>query len=458
MLLLVPAPLVERTEREYADLDPPSPAPYTIWSYARLSHPDHRHDLAALAPRLIVADEAHKLRNSRSTRTRRIHEYLRSDPTVGFVALSGTMTARSIEDYTHLADWALRTKSPIPRSYVVRQSWCAVIDVGGTPTQRDYSIVRDSLYRLHDRSPIHPSCTPREALQRRLRSWPGVVLTDSHGCDATLIVNGISLNPPKRIRSLLSQLERTWALPGIEYDSPAHIAEARRCLVCGFYYVWKWGPKGPDFRWLEARSQWGKAVRSALKKRSLSDLDSPGLLLRACEAGDPPTEGLRIAWQSWRTERSKPAPPVAPVWVSEYLLDRVISLANARPMLVWTRTRAFRAALSSRLPIADLGIAPTDTSHSIGVAIRSHGTGHNLQMWDHSLVCEPIPSGSVWEQLIGRTHRPGQQSDNVWCEYISNDISKNDINRAIKDCEYTQSTTGATQLLLRSTRTANAVR
>ena len=46
-------------------------------------------------------------------------------------------------------------------------------------------------------------------------------------------------------------------------------------------------------------------------------------------------------------------------------------------------------------------------------SVRSHGVGANLQKYCQNLVLSPSPSGSTWEQLLGRTHRPGQEADEV---------------------------------------------
>jgi hypothetical protein len=47
-------------------------------------------------------------------------------------------------------------------------------------------------------------------------------------------------------------------------------------------------------------------------------------------------------------------------------------------------------------------------------SIKAHGTGKNLQHgWSNNIVLYPPANGSIWEQLIGRTHRPGQEADRV---------------------------------------------
>ena len=47
---------------------------------------------------------------------------------------------------------------------------------------------------------------------------------------------------------------------------------------------------------------------------------------------------------------------------------------------------------------------------------RAHGTGKNLQQFARNLVANPPSDGATWEQLIGRTHRQGQEADEVTVE------------------------------------------
>jgi hypothetical protein len=40
-----------------------------------------------------------------------------------------------------------------------------------------------------------------------------------------------------------------------------------------------------------------------------------------------------------------------------------------------------------------------------------HGRGWNGQAWSRQTVLQVPPGGGVWEQLLSRTHRPGQTQD-----------------------------------------------
>ncbi len=71
----------------------------------------------------------------------------------------------------------------------------------------------------------------------------------------------------------------------------------------------------------------------------------------------------------------------------------------------------------------------------------------------------PPPSGRVWEQLLGRTHRPGQLADEVHVDVvIGHPNVRDDIMQAYMDAEYVRDTTGQPQKLLLADGVLDVVR
>jgi len=65
-------------------------------------------------------------------------------------------------------------------------------------------------------------------------------------------------------------------------------------------------------------------------------------------------------------------------------------------------------------------------------------------------------SGTVWEQLLGRTHRPGQEADEVTVDVYRHTLEmRSAVNKALRDADYQQTTTGNQQKLLSATYTFN---
>jgi hypothetical protein len=78
-----------------------------------------------------------------------------------------------------------------------------------------------------------------------------------------------------------------------------------------------------------------------------------------------------------------------------------------------------------------------------------HGKGKNLQAWNRQLVIEPPASGTVWEQLLGRTHRQGQRADDVIAVvYQHTDRVRAAVDRATAQARYIEQTQGTPQKMV----------
>ena len=89
-------------------------------------------------------------------------------------------------------------------------------------------------------------------------------------------------------------------------------------------------------------------------------------------------------------------------------------------------------------------------------SVTVHGTGQNLQMYSNQIIVAPYMNGSLWEQLLGRTHRQGQQADLVSAEIVfpqrrdrkSQSTFETKWVDALSDANYLQETTGNLQKIL----------
>lgn len=168
----------------------------------------------------------------------------------------------------------------------------------------------------------------------------------------------------------------------------------------------------------------------------------------------------------WRDIRDTFEPVTVPRWISFEYLEYVMRKARELPhAIVWVEQRAVGHALSSRfgLPyfqamgLDDQGRAIEEIDPErepiIVASIASCGTGRNLQRWAHNVMtCSP-PNGALWEQLLGRTHRDGQEADEVTMLAIHGTAqSIADVEQARRDAEYVERTTGQPQKLAMATR------
>jgi superfamily II DNA or RNA helicase len=83
------------------------------------------------------------------------------------------------------------------------------------------------------------------------------------------------------------------------------------------------------------------------------------------------------------------------------------------------------------------------------VSIHAGKEGLNLQPWATNFVVSPPPNGEQWEQLLGRTHRDGQQADEVTFDVAGFSVEHVEAFwQARRDSEYVAASLGSPQKLL----------
>jgi hypothetical protein len=428
----------------------------TIVAYSELSSAKHAGILDELQPDLIIADEAHALKNSTAARTKRFLRYAKNNPGCRYAFLSGTMTHRSVQDYAHLIELALRKNSPLPRGYRELKDWAGALDV-----EPDY-IMEPGVLRKFCTASEHV----RDGYRRRLVETRGVVATSKGAIGTSLVFRRQRPKVPKELASFIGHTRDSWALGEREFESAATMAAALKQLAHGFYYRWVWPDGVPDDEWLEARRNWNREVRQKLA-RATKGMDSPLLLARAAERyrvwdEELNREGQRpdnawdsCSWAAWKAVKDREDPPVEPVWLDDFIVDYAASwakkLKGARG-IIWYSWQAVgeRIATKHGLPLYGPGRDASEATEDVIVcSIRSQGTGKNLQRYSHNLFLSLPPNGSAVEQTVGRTHRPGQEADVVIVDWLAHTPELADaIDKVIQDAEYIERTTGQRQKVL----------
>lgn len=444
-----------------------------VYSYHAMSRPKNTEAMSEWIgdnPRrvVLVLDEAHCVKDPKAARTKRFYRAIESHPGLRVVALSGTLVSRKLVNAAKIASVALGESSPIPKGGFHLQAWSDWIDVQGFTNAQSWKLVRilaDEFGPPESEQP-DPVIRAREAFQARLRSCPGVVASKAGALDVSLQIQTLNKpRPPREITEMIAKVKQEGELPDgevIEDD----LTEARvvRQLSAGFWYRWAWGEEGPDLEWMDARSEWARQVRGQLRYHSGPHYDSPALVeerVRMWLAQGRRLGDLGLAWKEWEVQkarRPKP-PPTETVWVSDYLVKNASEwlTRSGKASLLWYQTRAVAEKLASfGVEVIPAGSpVPADTDRPLALSIRSHGTGLNLQAWNNQLVIEPPSSGEVWEQLLGRTHRPGQQSDEVRVSvYTNTDPLRGAWRFALDDAAMTQQATGNQQKLVIADKTA----
>jgi len=310
-----------------------------ILPYSLLSVEDSEEMLRAIGPSLIIADEAHNLRHASAARTQRVRRYL-DDAEPSFVAMSGTITSKSLTDYWHLAIAALKDRAPLPRSAHALRAWTEVLDshVEASSVDMDFGRVSNEVLE-----PVWPLVQwarrnfpdeqiPdnqkgfRTAYQLRLTSAPGVVTT-LEGADAlgtSLIFDDIPIEGHQdregwdRIEELVDDIENRWVAPnGDEIDHAMHKWRWLWELAAGFYNELYW-PEVEDLAkqrgvsLVEAEDLLGRAklhhgllqvyhreLRGWLQRNARPQLDTPMLVGRSMSQHGRKEVGDALYW-AWK--------------------------------------------------------------------------------------------------------------------------------------------------------------
>ena len=442
-----------------------------VQSYSMLSRPGGTAMIAELAKGIdtkrlvLVFDEGHKIANANAARTKRVKRYVHENPDVRVVVTSGTLLGKSLADLGHLAEWALRDSSPIPRGRDDMLAWARCLDPDGQASGSDW-IEFFPLWAATYPGAAHPSSVypvarrqamAREAWQLRMRSSPGVVASRAGSLGSSLILHAVdTLEPPEIVAKALDMIEDGEDPAGDPIPDDVTAWRLARNASMGFYYIWDW-PGDPDMEWLDARKEWHRCVRAELEHASGEGYDSPFLIASRLQreidaAGGSFPRVIHRAWDTWAAVKHRPAPPTLAVWLDKYAIHDVATWAARQrtPAIVWYDTIAVADALEAAgMKVYRAGERiPDQTAHTCAASIQSHGTGLNLQAWCAMLVPAFPSSGKVAEQLIGRLHRQGQTADavNVYVHTHTEPL-RHALDKACDTAAFIESTTGNAQKL-----------
>lgn len=390
---------------------------HAIISYNDLSNPRKPFLLEELDPDALVFDEGHGLKYRTSVRWKRVRACLRKRPHCRVVVLSGTLTDKSIKDYAHLAKICLREGSPLPQDYFALEEWAAALDANPL-----VPLGPGKLLELCD----HPHEAAREAYHCRFTNTPGVVASEESALGTSLVIFARKPRVPKAVAAMLEELEETWWFRDEPVTDGLMFHRIANQLSMGFYYEQVW-PHGKDREYVAARKCWASRLQQLLKRPRLG-FDSEKLFEDGVEAGEirlQPDD--RELYETWKGVRNRPGPETRGVLIDDFVVrDAMRWASEAKSGIVWYRDRFIGELIAnaSGWPhFADgdgvgLALANSNDYPFIVVSANAHFKGHNLQGedgksgWSRNLLCG-MAGALRTEQLIGRTHRPGQGADRV---------------------------------------------
>lgn len=447
-----------------------------VLPYSLLSRKDTRELLEAINPEIVVADEAHYLKNRNSARTKRFLAFMNKRKNCKFVAMSGTLTSKSLGDYHHLAVLALRDGVPMPKGATQASLWSGLLDAGSIATvekARPLQPLRTWAQRFRGVSTPYTIDGFREAFRARLESAPGCVLTrsvDDLGTSLSFETVNVELPQESPVRDFLLDLDNYWVSPaGDEIAHAIHLYKWRYELSAGFYYALEWPkPRNADHEAMIDRAKdhhlalqdYYRALRDFLKNTNIPNLDTPMLVGAGISRGDNRVPKLvRETWQAAKALEFPGMPERVqnPVRVDPYKVDAAAAWAETvEGGIIWAHHQEMVDWLCERIPRAvparagDLEIMKPELKTQLFVAsMRAHGTGKNLQHHQNQLFVQWPRAANEAEQVLGRIHRPGQMADEITAHILMGiDFDHQLFCATLSDALYIQLTTGAEQKLL----------
>ena len=434
-----------------------------IIPYSVLSTRDADELLMAIQPQLIIADEAHHLKNMRVARTKRIRRVLQAfDPEL--VAMSGTITSKSILDYWHLISQALKHHSPLPLLPALALSWAGLIDAESAgPTDGSAGpilpLVRWAKHHFGEDLP--ESVTGfRRAYKLRLTSAPGVVASGDADIGTSLTISNTPvqnmLESPGWAdlnRHIVTLRDKGVTPVGDEIEHAIHAWKWAYELSAGFYNDLYWpSPEQVAKKMMvtvpEAEVALDRAydhhlllqvyharLRKWLATHSRPRLDTPMLVGLDMSKHGAQNVGAEL-YEAWREAKAAefegmPERLSRPVRVCPYKVDAAVEWAKKVPegegAIIWVWHKEIGVWVVEAMQKAGLDplhcpagpqfnsliLDPESQTRTVVASISAHGTGKNLQALRHQLVVQWPRSAVIAEQMIGRVHRTGQTADEL---------------------------------------------
>jgi hypothetical protein len=477
-MLLVPAALREKTHRDVSRYKKHFKLGNVyVESYEKISHIGGVGLLDAFEPDILILDECQRARRQSTAVGKRIRRYIHDHPNVRVIALSGTVANRSLKDFAHILEWCFRSRSPVPQKFLVVEEWASAIDVkisawGGLGRLGPGALVKLWAPEDHKTAVLDPVAASRNAIRRRMVETNGVVSTTDPGIDTALWVDIKYKAPGQAALDAIKLLKAKEETPcGYALATPLERWRHELTMQVGYYQLWD--PEAPK-DWLIARSRWAACVRHALTH--MQKLDSELSVANALESEKHPItisvtktigdrevviDGLE-ALLEWRAIRDTFVPNPVPTWIDDTYLKAAEAWAKESPGIIWTSQVAFAEELARRTGLPYYGdkggrnaltgkfLEPDESgSGSVIASIQSCRNGLNLQAFSRNLVPCPITVGEWTEQMIGRTHRQGQEADEVSFEYwLGCYGAYKAMWQCFEDARFALTTTGNKQRLL----------
>ena len=358
---------------------------------------------------------------------------MRERPNTMFAALSGTVMKGSLKDFAHLLRWSLKSGAPIPATDDEAAEWADALDEKVNPLGRRQP---GALLDFEEGEPdefVPPLQRARRVFQSRLLETRGVVASSkTDGVTCSLRISALEYEPAEITAKHIHQMRHgvkgddgeyvvlPWSTPdGWTFSEAIEFRMYLRQLAIGFHGIWD--PRPPT-EWISARRDWAVFVRETLARSRT--LDTELQVANAVDAGKLETPTL----DAWRAVKDTFKVQPRDVWHDDTALNVCAKWMEEHKGICWCEHRFFARRLAQLTGttyygangVSDAGESITDVKagRAIIASVQANATGRNLQMFDKNLITSCPPSAHTVEQLVGRTHRDGQEADEVLVDVL----------------------------------------
>jgi hypothetical protein len=415
-------PLMSKTASRARSLHAHGAAqPLRVVSYEALGRVEYHEALENWSPDLIMLDEFHKVKDPSSGVTRQLSKYVRHRSPI-VVPLSGTPMNRKLREFAHVLRWALKDGTPLPKDWHEMHAWGFALDekVADAARLRPGALMQlapSDPQREEGKDELHVA---RSRFASRLRSTPSVIASGDDLPGIPLTARVEKLEPTAQQLSVVNHLRTHWETPcGHPFEQATELWAHEQQVSCDFYYRWR---KQPPPEWLLARRTWSAFVRETLAHSRT--LYTPLAVANAIDRGQLEDHGILNAWRA-AEPLFKPKEHQEAVWVGEQTLEFCAKWLAETKGLCWVYFTAFGKRLQERtgLPYfaggAYKGVAVDQHDGPAIVSIKAVNEGFNLQtLHSDNLIATCPTTNKENEQLISRTHRDGQEADEVTVTYL----------------------------------------
>lgn len=392
----------------------------TLTSYEKIGVKSGKNLLFDLNPDLIMCDELQYLKNRKNSsnkvaRTTRFEKYVRAKrPKI--IGLSGTFMDRSMTQGWHIMYYIMPYTMPLPRKWWEFNRWKQAVEDDPMFTGIYPGVLTEFCNLDEDLT---------DGIGRRIVETPGIISLENDDVKCSLTIEALWPDIPDEISTAVAEMRETMETPGGEpFELAISLWRHARELGCGYYNTFK---DPPPTKWIWKRREWAKVAREILRYSRTYETEYE-FKCDILEGKFQLQSYQQKAWDDWAAIEKTFTPVTVPVWISDYLVKYCqLWLEENERGLLWCELKPFAERLSEKTGIpyfchlgkSKEGIYIEDFEGPAIVSPIALRDGYNLQYkWNKNLLVSYKPNNEDMEQLLGRTHRQFQTSDEVWAGFV----------------------------------------